>query len=80
MRSFCYSVAAVLLALLLLYGGLNVVERGMMDLMALEREPGAFTLRRQDGGGIAVTFGGGQIILDPAEFLAAVKDWWERYR
>jgi hypothetical protein len=80
MRSFWYSAAAVLLALLLLYGGLNVVERSMVELMALEREPGAFSICRQEGGGIAVTFGGSTSILDPAELLESIKGLWERYR
>ncbi len=78
MRFFLYSVAAVLLALLVLYGGLNVAERSMVELMALDREPGAFTVDRTDGGSIAVTFGGGRFIFNPAELLAALRGWWQR--
>lgn len=77
MRSFIYTVAVLLLSLLLLYGGLNVVERSMAELLALEREPGAFVLDRREGA-FVVTFGGGTFSLCLQETLAGLRSWWEK--
>ena len=58
MRNMVMTVAAVLAALFLLYGGLNLAERGMNEMMALDRSRAAFTVQKCVNGYISVTFGG----------------------
>lgn len=58
MRSFFITMAALMGALLFLYGGLNLAERGMNEIMALDRPRAAFTLLKGDAGDIVITFGG----------------------
>jgi hypothetical protein len=80
MRSYAVLAAMIMLVLLLLYGGLNLVERGMAQMLARDRLPEAFTVRRGAGSSVLVTFSGRTVVLDPNQAITAVKNWWERLR
>ncbi|MEW5785914.1 MAG: hypothetical protein AB1767_12720 [Bacillota bacterium] len=77
MRYLLYSTAVVLLVLLLLYGGLNVVEQSMQELLALDREPAAFALRRLKNGSVELIFSGSTYSLDLDRLFSTVQNWWE---
>ncbi len=79
MRSFFYSTVAALLLLLLLYTGLNLVEFNMGELMGLEREAAAFTLRQQANGVMEITFSGATVTLNTLGALNTIKNWLESF-
>jgi len=68
-RSFIYFTAGLVLALLVLYGGFNLAERNLADLMGLQRERAAFTVHNQGGGKIKLTFSGNTITVDMIRML-----------
>ncbi len=74
MRGFFLSSVILILALLLLYLGLNLVEGNMFDLMGLEREAAAFTVRRQDSGLLILTFSGTTVSISMDKFQALLID------
>lgn len=78
MRQFMLWLAVLLTALLLLYAGLNVVEQSMHELLALERPPAAFTLRRGLDGTFILTFSGSTYLLDFRQILEEIKAWGAR--
>ncbi|HOB86325.1 MAG TPA: hypothetical protein PKO38_01385 [Bacillota bacterium] len=67
MRSFLLITSQLLLALLLLYGGLNLAERGLADLAVIEREPGAFLVRFSPGEGCTLVFAGRSVAINGEE-------------
>jgi ABC-type enterochelin transport system permease subunit len=77
MRGFFLSSIMLLLALLLLYCGLNLVERNIFDLMDLEREAAAFTVQRQGSGLLKLTFSGAAVTISMDKFQAVLKNWLE---
>lgn len=79
MRNCAVSAALLLLALALLYAGLNVAERSMAELLARDCEPGAFIVRSGGEGKIRVTFSGHTFYLDPGGILIMLKEWWETF-
>lgn len=78
MRSFFVSAAAVLLAMFLLYCGLNLAEQNLFDLMGLEHEAAAFTVKRQGCGTILLTFSKKAINLDGSRIQALLEHWLKR--
>ena len=75
MRQIMLWLAALLAALLLLYAGLNVAERGVHELLALERPVAAFTLRRGLEGGLEITFGGSSYLVNFGQIVERLKAW-----
>lgn len=75
MRQIMLCLAALLAALLLLYAGLNVAERGMQELLALERPVAAFTLRRGLEGRFEIIFGGYSYLVDFRQIVEKIKAW-----
>ncbi len=69
MRSFIYFTAVLALALLVLYGGLNLAERNLADLMGLQRERAAFTVHNRGDGKLELTFSGSTITVDMERLL-----------
>jgi ABC-type enterochelin transport system permease subunit len=79
MRSFLLSSIMLIAALLLLYCGLNLVERNMFDLMNLEREAAAFTVQRQDSSLLKLTFSGAAVTINTDKVQAMIKNWLIRF-
>ncbi|NLY39265.1 MAG: hypothetical protein GX044_08205 [Firmicutes bacterium] len=75
MRQIMLCLAALLAALLLLYAGLNVAERGVHELLALERPVAAFTLRRGLEGRFEITFGGSSYLVNFGQIVERLKAW-----
>lgn len=75
MRGFFLSLIMLILALLLLYCGLNLVEGNMLDLMGLEREAAAFTVERPGSGLLELTFSGTTVTLSTDKILAVLENW-----
>lgn len=73
MRSGAVCTALLLAVLLLLYGGLNLAERGISELMARERPARAFSLGRGAQGEFLLTFGGKTVCLDTGRLLDALR-------
>lgn len=73
MRSGAVCTVLLLAVLLLLYGGLNLAERGMIELLARDRPARAFTLERGAQGEFLLTFGGKTLCLDAGRFLDALR-------
>lgn len=80
MRSCFHSLIALLLSLLLLYGGLNLAEQNLSDLMALEHEAAAFAIRRQACGAVTLTFGGSAYTFSAVQLKALLESWRQRLR
>jgi hypothetical protein len=80
MRNFALSAAVLLLALLLLYGGLNLAEHGMSRMLDREQAPQAFAMRRIETGTLLITFSGRTFVLSPGRVITGVGRWWERLR
>lgn len=78
MRSLIRGACFCLLILFLVYCGLNAVEKGLADLTALEKPPGAFLLQLKPDGFLAVTFGGETVLLNPADLFGSLKEWWDK--
>jgi len=75
MRACFLSITALLLALIVLYCGLNLAERNLSELMALEREASAFTVTRLEDGAVALTYSGRTFILCAARINSLLEDW-----
>ncbi|MBS3943129.1 MAG: hypothetical protein KGZ32_02630 [Dethiobacter sp.] len=78
MRACFLSITALLLALIVLYCGLNLAERNLSDLMALEQEAAAFTVTRLEDGAVALTYSGQTITLCAARIKSLLESWWRR--
>lgn len=55
MRELVVWLGLLLFALALLYGGLNLVERGISAIAAPSFQQGAFLIRREPGAGLGAT-------------------------
>lgn len=81
MRSTGTGFFCILLAFLLLYGGLVVAEKGLQELLGLQRQPEAIHFcRGLSGDPPLFIFGGRVAVLNPAAWIERVKRWWAEFR
>lgn len=78
MRSFPILLAILLLAALLVYGGLNLVELGMTGLLGRENKHEALAIGIDSQGALLLIFAGKSARLHAGEFYAVSKQWWDR--
>lgn len=78
MREFFLSLAILVLAAALVYGGLNAAEMGITGLLARECGSGAFCIRKDSPEVFMVTFAGRSARLYTGELGAALRHWWDR--
>jgi hypothetical protein len=78
MRSFFKVTGLLLLAIMLIYCGLNLVEQGMNELLSHERSPAAFTLHQSPDKELVITFAGDTVVLNYRQLLLRFAGWLER--
>jgi len=78
MRELGIWLGLLLFILVLLYGGLNLVERSMAEIMASACRYEAFLIRGDSGGGVGITFAGRTVRLHADEIRVFLKQWWDR--
>ena len=64
--------------LTLVYGGLSAVEKGMHDLLALERPLAALRLQPAGEGAVQITFAGQTWTVSPRHWIERVRELWRR--
>jgi len=83
-RKLAFLLASLLLAVTLVYGGLNLVELNMAGLLARECSDDVFSIRMDPQGAPLVTFAGRTARLHAGELCAELKQSWaklqERYK
>ncbi len=77
MRGLATTLAILLLTVLLLYGGLNLVELGMTGLLARECKHEVLAIGMDPQGALLVTFAGRSARLHAGELCAALKQRWD---
>ncbi|HHX87450.1 MAG TPA: hypothetical protein GX693_04625 [Firmicutes bacterium] len=78
MRKWVWMAAAIALIILLVYGGLWSVERGIKDILSLEQPLQALTWQRNTAGEITVTFAGKTTVITPSEIYSRVREAWDK--
>ena len=80
MRAWVFFGGIILIFFTLVYGGLWAVEKGMTELMALDRLPAAMSVELPDQEGLLLTFAGQTWQISPRYLLGSLKKLWERLR
>ncbi len=80
MRSAGIGFCCVLLALLLLYSGLAVTEKGVHELLGLQRQPAAFRISLGPVGEPLLVFGGRPVPLNPTGWVTQAGKWRVEFR
>ncbi len=70
--------AAVILIILLVYGGLWSVEKGIKDIMFLEQPMQALAWQREASGEIAITFAGKTAVINIPEIYSRLEKTWDK--
>ncbi|HOB29249.1 MAG: hypothetical protein WAQ32_07285 [Dethiobacteria bacterium] len=75
MRELGVWLGLVLSVLVLLYGGLNLVERSIGEIMGAARRHEAFLICGDLREGVGVTFAGRTVRLHVSEICVSLKQW-----
>ncbi len=77
MRDFAIFLGILLLAAVLVYGGLNLTELGLSGLLARECRHESFSIGTAPGGALLITFAGRATRLHAGELRDAFGQWWD---
>lgn len=78
-RELAAMLAFLLMLSIIVYGGLNLAERNLSELLAREWRHEAFSIAAEPRGALLVTFAAGTVQIGSSEFQALIKRWWDSF-